>query len=383
MVDSLRVGAFPLLILDLGDLIEVAPRRWGPVNELLIERLEREGVAAMTPGPRELAHWEEFQALLAGHALPLVNANLTQLIDGEQRPIAPRSLIVERAGLRVGLIGVLGESAFGAIQMPGGIPYTYQDPLAAIAEVLPTIRDSAEIVVVMACVGNEEGFRIARQVEGIDVVLSGYRPIPTTYAMPVGEVILNRSGSHGQSFSATRLIVSPDGEILDWGGRQIVLDVALPEDSLVVAQVGEAERAARGVLRSSTTRAPVSSQDHYLGQSVCRRCHVAESEQWSATAHAHALTTLRDEGRGGDPACVRCHVTGYGRPGGYHPGRGGGALAGVQCEACHGVGTRHVRGGDAPRITEALCRRCHTSEWSPAWGYAEALAAVRHTAPAP
>jgi hypothetical protein len=91
--------------------------------------------------------------------------------------------------------------------------------------------------VVLACAGDEEAERIAEQAQGVDVVLSGYESSASTFAYLAGEAIVNRSGSYGQNAGILRMILSPEGEILDWGGRNLSLPVAMPENPEVAAQV--------------------------------------------------------------------------------------------------------------------------------------------------
>ena len=50
----------------------------------------------------------------------------------------------------------------------------------------------------------------------------------------------------------------------------------------------------------------------------------------------------------------------------------------VQCEACHGMGTKHVRDGTMRPVPESVCLSCHTPEWTPEWDYAEAVKLINH-----
>ncbi len=101
----------------------------------------------------------------------------------------------------------------------------------------------------------------------------------------------------------------------------------------------------------------------YVGVSVCASCHKAAAAFWKKTLHAHGYETLRIVGREVDLDCVSCHVTGYDAPGGstlthVDP------LGGVQCEACHGPGSKHAAEPvDDTTLNEhpsgAQCLNCH------------------------
>jgi hypothetical protein len=83
----------------------------------------------------------------------------------------------------------------------------------------------------------------------------------------------------------------------------------------------------------------------YVGSAACAGCHPAEHATWEEQPHARALGSLVAKGAQDDPACLACHTTGFGRPGGF-PKDGVAAehedLAAVGCESCHGPGGDHV-----------------------------------------
>ncbi len=106
-----------------------------------------------------------------------------------------------------------------------------------------------------------------------------------------------------------------------------------------------------------------SGTARYMGGSVCVSCHEDASTFWQGTGHASAYATLTTQFKEFNLDCVSCHVTGYGRPGGStvtHVEN----LKDVQCEACHGPGSRHVEGGGNTNLitltpAESTCRGCH------------------------
>lgn len=46
-----------------------------------------------------------------------------------------------------------------------------------------------------------------------------------------------------------------------------------------------------------------------------------------------------------EPKCVSCHVTGFGKPGGFVSIEQTPELAGVQCEECHGAASEYLKAG--------------------------------------
>ena len=88
-----------------------------------------------------------------------------------------------------------------------------------------------------------------------------------------------------------------------------------------IAALGDAEReklvAGRGRPRDLL---PTSSG--IVGSSACKTCHEREYAVWSRSAHARSVESLRKERKEDEAECLRCHVTGYGRPGGFPDGGG-------------------------------------------------------------
>lgn len=146
----------------------------------------------------------------------------------------------------------------------------------------------------------------------------------------------------------------------------------------------------------------------YIGSAACGKCHPTEHKALEGGVHAHAHERLAKPARDHwsvprhkrgsvglrKPDCFRCHVTGYGRPGGFpkaapadplrHP------LAGVGCEACHGPGKAHADDPKQPRAIARLggtcpecnvlpiCRQCHDDANDPEFDYPRALPKAVH-----
>jgi hypothetical protein len=104
----------------------------------------------------------------------------------------------------------------------------------------------------------------------------------------------------------------------------------------------------------------------YVSGTACMECHAEIVEGWKTTPHARAFETLKNQGEEKlkNPGCVKCHVVGFDKDGGFIDMDLTPELKGVQCECCHGPGRRHAESQDPADIVgkpgEAVCRACHT-----------------------
>lgn len=95
------------------------------------------------------------------------------------------------------------------------------------------------------------------------------------------------------------------------------------------------------------------AEPSYDGRKKCSSCHKSQYQSWRKTAHAKALESLKPDVKAeakrkakldpkkdysADKECVGCHVTGFGKDGGYDPRDPSIYLVGVGCESCHGPG---------------------------------------------
>jgi len=108
-------------------------------------------------------------------------------------------------------------------------------------------------------------------------------------------------------------------------------------------------------VQSSGSRAEERS---YVGSKKCKMCHLRQYKSWDQTRMSQAFELLkpgiraeRKELVGLDPnadytkdeTCVPCHVTGYGKPGGFVSEEETPALAGIGCEVCHGPAEEYLQ----------------------------------------
>ena len=122
----------------------------------------------------------------------------------------------------------------------------------------------------------------------------------------------------------------------------------------------------------------------FVGESECRNCHREVHQAYKSTLHARAFSDLIRDRRSDDESALRRCVTGYMVESGYINRRDTPQLYNVQCEACHGPGSAHVKSEGAALETLAnpseSCAHCHSPEQDPDFDLQRALPLVHDVA---
>ncbi|MDD5210021.1 MAG: cytochrome c family protein [Elusimicrobiales bacterium] len=117
-----------------------------------------------------------------------------------------------------------------------------------------------------------------------------------------------------------------------------------------------------GLVMAQDAAAPATAT--YLGADKCKMCHSKQHATWTKMKHFKAIESLTAEEQK-NPECVKCHVTGFGEASGFVSMEKTPNLANVQCEACHGAGSLHMKApmADKKKTINGKgkdCRDCHS-----------------------
>ena len=132
------------------------------------------------------------------------------------------------------------------------------------------------------------------------------------------------------------------------------------EDRPVALPVATPPASARTPVEVNVATSDTQANDGfvYVGVAKCKGCHLAQYKSWATTTMATSFDGLRPgvkteakTSAGLDPnkdytheeSCLRCHTTGFGKPGGFVDLETTPKMANVQCEACHGPGEAYGR----------------------------------------
>lgn len=413
----------PVFHLDAGELLlkGQSTRAADPERVALVLELQREvGVDVWAPGPTDLRALG-LAGLRAEAARPggprLIGATWT---DAAGAPLLPPSAVVERDGVRLGVIGLGAaptDSATRALVRA-------RDPVEAATAALATLPSDLDLVVALGSVTDAEADRVAALVPGLAAVLTTRGSaldeprVASLGATPVLEapdrgryvqVIQARLGSE----AGLPLLLAPEAR--DWRdleglsrgsasqpdavarkaelverfqslgrGRNLAVVHTVPLGSQLDGDAAVSRRLARWqedalAEAARAAAAPTTPGERgYATSGACVNCHTSEFARWAFSDHARAWESLVMRRATNNPECVSCHSTGFGQPGGL------GELTranlsrfkGVQCESCHGPMAGHPEDESVTTrpVSAEGCVVCHDEANSPQFDFTTYLA---------
>jgi len=286
---------------------------------------------------------------------------------------------------------------------PRGFKFT--DPAEAARISVPQARKTSDVIVVLAKLSAAEADRVAREAPGIDVIIDG------------NAESLAQSFTPPHYINQTLIVFTPfetrmTGELRFYRGAQgkfttkqrfITLDEALVPEEPAAKQLVAAAMAAESQERRNSDKLlrdwlAVSSMltgpntdpnsnpgEHpagtYVTSSTCGQCHASQYLKWSNSRHAHASDVLLTRGMEFETSCLDCHATGSTPTTAANKGELA-KLQSVQCEQCHGPGSKHIAnpGKGYGRIADmqSACLKCHSPETNPGFDLKAAWERIRH-----
>ena len=357
-------------------------------TETLIEGMNRLGCVAANVTERELAVGvEEFQKLAAAAQFALISANIVYQSDGSTvfPPVVQRSFQWRGSKpLRVGILGLTRENPGFLGRTSDGRRVILDSPVRAAARHVPALRESADVVILLANLPPSQVDRILSQVRGIDLVLAGSsaRISSDVGTPPLPTVVYG--GDQGKRVGEVRLYFGTGG-LVQVTTSHLFLDRRYPFDPVLKEFEDKANVRINDYYReraeeSSAASGEVPLDQRYVGSSQCGKCHEGAVATWEASGHADAIETLIEAQQEFSPLCVGCHVTGESRPGGFRNVKATPELANVHCEACHGPGGTHLEDTGRPygAANASGCLVCHTTDNSPDFDFVSYWKQIEH-----
>jgi mono/diheme cytochrome c family protein len=268
------------------------------------------------------------------------------------------------------------------------------DPIESVNRVMPEVKRQADIIIVLSRLKTDVAARLAKEVQGITIVINGNGDMFTP-SFRMGETLITFTPFETRFLGELRFYRGEQGTF-SFRERFISLDEGVPDDAeamQIINSVKEdkvtAYKAAQVLLpewlgkarAQAATWNPATAQSIgagapvYISSQACAQCHTEQYFKFVNSKHARASDSLVLDKMDFDASCLQCHATG---------GKGEELpkLASVQCEQCHGPGSQHAfkpaKGYGRVNDLKSACLSCHTSQASPGFDLQAAWLKIKH-----
>jgi 2',3'-cyclic-nucleotide 2'-phosphodiesterase (5'-nucleotidase family) len=368
-------------LVDGGDLFGSRNKNEQHQSTFLAEMTWEMGYDAIGLGERDLNYGLPFlKEMMEAHNLPFINANVRDAGTGEL--ILPEYTIVERNGIKYGIVSVLDPRHKIITMTADDANFQVDDPVAVMRDLLPRLRKEADTVLLLSHLGEQKTTELIKEVNGIDMCVIGHTSRNISAERVVNDTAVFSSAFEGRYIGRANLFVD------DADGRIMAIDVGITSlgekmdgDEAMAARVEQYKKDLvefKTGKRAAYPRTMGSDKETFLGDRACMSCHEDAWKVYTDSSHRSAFATIRNKGQSFEPECLSCHTTGFQHKKGYSDEPPFNKLSNVQCEACHGYGSQHARDGKWVAQAKDSCTMCHDQENSPEFDYAVYWEKIKH-----
>ncbi|GBC91972.1 Mannosylglucosyl-3-phosphoglycerate phosphatase [bacterium HR15] len=240
------------LVVDCGDFMDGTPFSLHYFGEADITAMNACGYDYATLGNHEFSNsLPQVQKLIRMARFPYVCANARLRATGT--PLCHPYLVVERNGLRLALFGLIVRDTQNYRGAREGVEIL--DPYAVAAQLVPQLRQQADVVILLSHLGIETDMELARRVPGIDVIVGGHshtrlmQPRFVPWDKPLSKSVMGLNGTvivqahqWGGELGRLEIFAYRDRETHRWAlvaykGELIPITRQIPEDPAVTRVV--------------------------------------------------------------------------------------------------------------------------------------------------
>jgi 2',3'-cyclic-nucleotide 2'-phosphodiesterase (5'-nucleotidase family) len=233
---------YPALVIDAGDYMDGTPFSLEYQGEADVACMNACGYEFATLGNHEFSNpLETVLRLVRMGKFQTVCANLRYRDTGE--PLVPPYVITQVGELRVALFGLVITDTQNYRGARERVEVT--NPFEVARELVPQLRQQADVVILISHLGASDDERLAREVPGIDVIVGGHshtrlaepRFVEWQQKAPVnlGGTVIVQAHQWGGELGRLDLLFWRDDEtnrleIVGYKGQLIPITAAIPED---------------------------------------------------------------------------------------------------------------------------------------------------------
>jgi len=373
------------LLVDAGDFLSASSKVLK--DSIAFRAYEMMPYDAIGLGDQEFFRGVSFlTGLMEESELPFVATNLffySQIFEKRlDLPSAQREIIVERNGIRFGILSLIDPAIFNFYPKRVREEVVVTDYEELLKDRIAEIKGRSDVVVLLSHLGIDGDRELVEKFSGIDIIVGSHTQSVMEEPEVVGETIIVQAGKDGYYVGQLKLSFDESNNITAHEGSLVPMDIVLPNDPAVIDMIIEYNRLSGLKVGKRVERiVPIPAAYVVTPSQQCASCHEKQFDHWAASGHAQSLATLKLDHKEKSPDCLACHTTGFGRSDGYLNYNITGGLKNVNCTECHYTPAEHLSQPAVYAtlsITEENCVRCHNQANSPEFAFADFMARSRH-----
>lgn len=261
LINEIRATNPRTFLFDAGDIFTGALAK-ETQGALAFDLMALMGYDALGIGNHEFEYGVEVFGWQKNRApFPVLSANM--FYRGTDHPFAQAHTIIEKDGVRIGVVAIMGRDAVSAIIPAFIAPLDVTDEAAAVQKSVDAIRDEVDIVVLLTHQGKtapmqtdaetdprtqrdiDADIRLAGAVRGVDVMFSGHADAgtPEPVIHPTTGTIIMQTYGQATHLGFLELTLDDDRTIQKYDGKLIPVDADRYAPDPVVRERIEAARA--------------------------------------------------------------------------------------------------------------------------------------------
>lgn len=188
-----------VLLVDGGDWFQGTPEGLIESGQAYLHAVSKVGYDGMAVGNHEFDHGvPPLARMIAGFELPALSANVYLEEGGERVPWCRPWRVVEVAGLRVGIVGLVTPTT-PSITHRDASALHFQDPGEALAAARAELGDGVDWVLPITHLGVQGDRRLAKAHPDLPVIVGGHSHTYLKDGVLQGDTLILQSGSKGSA----------------------------------------------------------------------------------------------------------------------------------------------------------------------------------------
>lgn len=225
-IDSIRKATQSTMLLDAGDVMTGTPisdlEYKGADGGALFEIMSRLGYDAWAIGNHDFdISQENLIGLTKIAGFPSLSANIVN--DNGEFPVSNKEyVIIERGGLRIGVLGLMSQELYGLVNQSNLIGIKVLSPVETARRIIGTLDPQTDLIIAVTHQGVQDDSILAASVEGLDIIVGGHSHTRLTKPKIVNNVIIVQAGSRCQNLGVLEVTVEND-KVTRYDGRLVQL----------------------------------------------------------------------------------------------------------------------------------------------------------------